>query len=246
MSLIQARRWLRDAEHVVVLTGAGMSAESGIPTFRGASGLWKQFRAEELATPQAFAARPNLVWEWYNWRRELIAEAQPHAGHYAVARMERHIPHFRLVTQNVDGLDEQAGIREVVKLHGDIWQTVCTRCGERRENRDVPISALPPRCPCHPEALLRPGVVWFGEALPAAEWDRAVAAIECAELLLVVGTSAVVYPASSLITMGIRNGAHTVEINPQSTPLSRDMDMRLVGSASEVLPALTSVFGQDS
>ncbi|MCW5963788.1 MAG: NAD-dependent deacylase [Bryobacterales bacterium] len=237
---------MRDAEAVVVLTGSGMSAESGIPTFRGASGLWKQFRAEELATPQAFASRPNLVWEWYNWRRELIGEAKPHAGHEALLLMEKCIPHFTLVTQNVDGLDKQAGIQNVVKLHGDIWQTVCTRCGERRENREVPISALPPHCQCHPDALLRPGVVWFGEALPAAEWDRAVEAVENAELLLVVGTSAVVYPASSLITIGIRNGAHTVEINPQSTPLSHEMDLCLAGSAAELLPAIASALESDA
>lgn len=243
--MIQARRWLRDAEHVVVLTGAGMSAESGIPTFRGASGLWKQYRAEELATPQAFATRPNLVWEWYNWRRELIAAAEPHAGHAALRLMEARIPSFTLVTQNVDGLDERAGIRKVLKLHGDIWQTVCTRCGERRENREVPLSSLPPHCHCHPEALLRPGVVWFGEALSPA-WDDAVDAVKHAELLLVVGTSAVVYPASSLITMGIRHGAHTVEINPQSTPLSADMDLRLAGSASELLPAIASVLEKDA
>lgn len=238
--MIQVRRWLRDAEDVVVLTGAGMSAESGIPTFRGASGLWKHFRAEELATPQAFASQPNLVWEWYNWRRELIAEAKPHAGHRALALMEERVPHFTLVTQNVDGLDAVAGIRNVLKLHGDIWQTICTRCGERRENREVPISSLPPHCQCHPDALLRPGVVWFGEALPAEEWDLAVDAVENAELLLVVGTSAVVYPASSLITLGIRNGAHTVEINPHSTPLSDEMDLHLAGAAAELLPAIAS------
>jgi len=241
VSLIQVRRWLRESEHVVVLTGAGMSAESGIPTFRGVGGLWKQFRAEELATPQAFALRPNLVWEWYNWRRELIAGTRPNAGHQALAQIEQRIADFTLVTQNVDGLDGQAGIRNLVRLHGDIWGTVCTRCGERRENREVPLAHLPPLCHCHPEALLRPGVVWFGEALPAAEWERAMAAVQRADLLLVVGTSAVVYPASSLITMGIRYGAHTVEINPQETRLSGEMEVCLHGSAAEMLPDLASV-----
>jgi NAD-dependent deacetylase len=240
--LIQARKWLRDAEHVVVLTGAGMSAESGIPTFRGPDGIWKQFRAEELATPQAFASRPNLVWEWYNWRRELIAKAEPHAGHQALAHMEACAPNFTLITQNVDGLEERVGIRNLVRLHGDIWETVCTRCGERRRNHDVPLSSMPPHCFCHPEALLRPGVVWYGEALPSSAWDRAVHAVEHADLLLVVGTSAVVYPASSLITLGIRHGAHTIEVNPQSTPLSNDMDLRLAGAASSILPSLASVF----
>ena len=223
-----------------------MSAESGIPTFRGAAGLWKQFRAEELATPQAFASRPNLVWEWYNWRRELISAAHPNAGHRALATLEQRIPDFTLITQNVDGLDGQAGIRNVVRLHGDIWQTVCTRCGQRQENREVPVSSMPPRCFCHPEALLRPAVVWFGEALPSTEWDKAVAAVQRADLLLVVGTSAVVYPASSLITLGIRHGAHTVEINPQATPLSGEMDLCLNGSAAEILPDLASVFEKES
>lgn len=221
-----------------------MSAESGIPTFRGPSGIWKQFRAEEIATQQAFAARPNLVWEWYNWRREIIAAAEPNAGHRALAALENNVDDFTLVTQNVDGLDELAGVRNIVKLHGDIWQTICTECGKRRENREVPLSSFPPLCDCKSDALLRPGVVWFGESLPHQEWERAETAIKRAELLLVVGTSAVVYPASSLITMGIRHGAHTVEINPQTTPLSGEMDVHLTGSAAELLPDIVSAIAR--
>jgi NAD-dependent deacetylase len=217
-----------------------MSAESGVPTFRGPSGIWKQFRPEEIATPQAFATRPNLVWEWYNWRREIIAAAEPNAGHRALAALENSVDDFTLVTQNVDGLDELAGVRNIVKLHGDIWQTICTECGKREENRQVPLSSFPPVCQCCPDALLRPGVVWFGEPLPQEAWERAEAAVKRAELLLVIGTSAVVYPASSLITLGIRHGAHTVEINPQTTPLSSEMDVHLTGSAAELLPDIVS------
>jgi NAD-dependent deacetylase len=215
-----------------------MSAESGIPTFRGPAGLWRQYRAEELATPQAFASRPNLVWEWYNWRRELMANAQPHAGHHALALLESRIPDFSLVTQNVDGLDERAGIRNVIRLHGDIWRTICTRCGEERENREVPLSMMPPHCTCSPDALLRPAVVWFGETLPQDAWQQAEEAMLRAELLLVVGTSAVVYPASGLVPLAIRNGAQTVEINPQPTALSDEVDVRLAGSAAELLPQI--------
>lgn len=169
-----------------------------------------------------------------------MAKARPHAGHRALATLQTCVEDFTLITQNVDGLDDLAGLRDVVKLHGDIWQTVCVRCGERRENREVPLSVLPPHCHCQPDSLLRPDVVWFGEKLPPKEWDRAEAAVRRADMLLVVGTSAVVYPASSLITMGIRHGAHTVEINPQSTPLSSEMELCLNGSAAELLPDIVS------
>jgi NAD-dependent deacetylase len=215
-----------------------MSAESGIPTFRGPGGLWRHYRAEELATAQAFANRPNLVWEWYGWRRELMAKAQPHAGHAALAALEARIPDFTLITQNVDGLDERAGIRNVIRLHGDIWRTVCTRCGDQRENREVPLATMPPHCFCAPDALLRPAVVWFGETLPSEAWLAAEDAMARAELLLVIGTSAVVYPASSLVPLAIRSGAQTVEINPQPTALSDEVDIRLAGSASELLPRI--------
>ena len=224
-----------------MIAGAGMSAESGIPVFRGPSGMWKNFRAEELATPQAFAERPNLVWEWYNWRREIIAAAEPNPGHRAVAALESRVNDFTLVTQNVDGLDERAGVRNIVKLHGDIWQTVCTRCGERLENHQVPLSSFPPFCHCASDAPLRPGVVWFGETLPPHAWAKAEEAVRRAKLLLVVGTSAVVYPASSLISLGIRHGAHTVEINPETTPFSDEVEVHLAGSAAELLPDIVSV-----
>lgn len=238
VSIVQARRWLREAESVAVITGAGISAESGVPVFRGPGGLWRQYRPEELATPQAFERDPQLVWEWYNWRRKLIAATVPNLGHRALADLEAQIPDFTLITQNVDGLHDRAGSKRVLKLHGDIWHTICTLCGRRGENREVPIDPLPPRCTCHPEALLRPAVVWFGEPLPFDTWEAAEAAVKRAEVLLVVGTSAVVYPASGLITIGLRHGAHTIEINPQLTPVSDAVDLRLAGNAAEILPQL--------
>ena len=193
---------------------------------------------EELASPQAFAQDPKLVWEWYNWRRELIAAVEPNAGHRALVEMEKASDDFTLITQNVDGLHTLAGSSRPLKLHGDIWETVCMLCGERRVNREVPLTSLPPRCSCHPEAVLRPAVVWFGEALPFAVWEQSEAAVKRAELVLIVGTSAVVYPASGLITIGMRNGARTVEINTNRTPISDSVDLHLSGNAAEILPDL--------
>src|SRR5260370_1133383 len=158
------REWLRQANSVAVLTGAGVSAESGVPTFRGVNGLWKQYRAEDLATPEAFDRDPRLVWEWYDWRRCLIANAKPNAGHYALAELERQVPSFTLITQNVDDLHDTAGSRNILKVHGSIWIVRCTSCGKERVDRTAPLPDLPPRCECG--SLLRPGVVWFGEPLP--------------------------------------------------------------------------------
>ena len=181
-------------ERIVVFTGAGVSADSGIPTFRGAGGLWRNFRAEDLATPQAFARDPALVWEWYEWRRELVRNAQPNAAHYAIASLDRAV----VVTQNVDGLHARAGSRDVIELHGNLFRVRCTR---ERTTRDAtePFHDLPPRCECG--ALLRPDVVWFGEMLPAQALERASQLIRDADLLLVVGTSGVVYPAAGLVSL---------------------------------------------
>ncbi len=244
MSIVVARRWLREAESVAVITGAGISAESGVPVFRGPGGLWRKYRAEELASPQAFASDPKLVWEWYNWRREIIAAAEPNAGHRALVEIEKSIADFSLITQNVDGLHALAGSKRVWKLHGDIWEMICTRCGERRADRTVPLDPLPPHCHCHPQAVLRPAVVWFGEALPFDVWEAAEAAVRRAEVLFVIGTSAVVYPASGLIAIGMRNGAHTVEINAHRTPVSDSVDLRLEGNAAEILPDLVDFIRQ--
>ena len=159
-----AREWLKQARSVAVLTGAGVSAESGVPTFRGNGGLWKQYRAESLATPQAFARDPKLVWEWYDWRRSVIAEVRPNPGHYALVELEKRTPIFTLITQNVDGLHELAGSRNVLRLHGSIWTLRCLDCGRERDDRAPRLAEIPPYCECG--GMLRPGVVWFGEALP--------------------------------------------------------------------------------
>jgi NAD-dependent deacetylase len=241
--VIGLREALRAASSLVVLTGAGISAESGVPIFRGAGGLWRNYSPQELATPEAFARNPRLVWEWYDWRRRVIHEAQPNAGHRALVALEDRIaaqPHrqgsFTLVTQNVDGLHDRAGSREVLKLHGDIWLVRCTACGALERNEDVPLEELPPRCRCG--GLLRPGVVWFGEALPAAEWERASQSSARAQVMLVIGTSAVVYPAAGLAELARAARAKLAIINLEPTPLDTAADWVLSGKAGEVLPGL--------
>ena len=235
---------LQQAKRVTVLTGAGISAESGVPTFRGAGGLWRNFSPEELATPEAFARDPRLVWEWYNWRREIIHRAQPHAGHLALAELEREKAgdeerrgnRFTLVTQNVDGLHDRAGSRNLLKLHGDIWWVRCLKCGAEERNEQEPLPELPPRCHCG--GLLRPAVVWFGEPLPLDQWGRALEASAQAEILLVIGTSAMVYPAAGLAEVARRSGARLAVINPEPTPLDGLANWVLKGESGTLLPRL--------
>lgn len=232
----QVRGWLKEARSVAVLTGAGVSAESGVPTFRGPGGLWKQYRPEDLATPGAFARDPKLVWEWYDWRRGRITETQPNPGHYALAEMEKRISRFTLITQNVDGLHEQAGSRNVLRLHGSIWIVRCTSCETEHEDRRTPLPEVPPMCECG--GMLRPGVVWFGEPLPPGVWRDAEAAARSADLFLVIGTSAVVYPAAGLAQIAKSSGARIVEINVAETVLSKEIDEFLQGPSGELLPRL--------
>jgi NAD-dependent deacetylase len=233
---VEAAARLRAAERIVAMTGAGVSAESGIPTFRGADGLWRQYRAEDLASPQAFARDPELVWEWYNWRRELIASRAPNAAHRALVEIEKRAPYFVLVTQNVDGLHHAAGSRDVVELHGNIWRVRCTGCGIEREDRDVPI-AIPPRCgSC--SSLMRPGVVWFGEPLPEGALEQAYAEAQRADVVLVIGTSGVVQPAASLVWAAKSAGAFAIEMNLDPTPHTGAVDVSIMGKAGETLPAL--------
>lgn len=227
---------LREASSVAVLTGAGVSAESNVPTFRGNGGMWKQFRAEELATPQAFARNPKLVWEWYDWRRQTIAQAQPNAGHHALAELEHRVSRFTLITQNVDDLHERAGSRHVLKVHGDIWTVRCTGCGREQTNKRAPLPELPPRCECG--ELLRPGVVWFGESLPQHIWQAAEKAASSADVFLVVGTSAVVYPATGLVRLAKSSGAKTIEVNVTSTAVSSMVDHSFIGPSGQILPEL--------
>jgi NAD-dependent deacetylase len=230
-----ARARLARARRVVALTGAGISAESGVPTFRGADGLWRNHRAEELATARAFARDPHLVWEWYESRRRRLDGLAPNAGHHALARLEAQRPEFLLATQNVDGLHAQAGSRRLVELHGNIWRLRCLGCGAVREERR-PLTDLPPRCAC--SGLLRPDVVWFGEDLPEGALEQAFAAARAAEVVLVVGTSSLVYPAAAVPEAALAAGAFVVEVNPERTPLSEACALALRGPAAEVLPLI--------
>jgi NAD-dependent deacetylase len=223
---------------MVALTGAGISAESGIPTFRGAGGLWRKFRPEELATPQAFARDPKFIWEWYSWRRGLIAAVQPNAGHLALAALEQKAARFTLVTQNVDGLHDRAGSRNILKVHGDIWMVRCLSCGHEARDERLEFPELPPRCSCG--GMLRPGVVWFGEMLPVEVWNAAQREVSEADVMLVIGTSAVVYPAAALAPLAKSAGARIIEINPEITPISGTVDCSLRGRAAEILPKLVA------
>jgi len=228
---------LQTARRVVALTGAGISAESGIPTFRDAqSGLWARFRPEELATPEAFRRNPELVWDWYAWRRGLVARATPNPGHLALARLGTLVPDWLLVTQNVDGLHQRAGSRAVVELHGNIHRNKCFDEGvvvaEWRETGE-----RPPRCPrCG--GPLRPDVIWFGESLPAQALAQAEAAARGCQMLFSIGTSAAVFPAAQLPLTALQAGAMVVEVNKDPTPLTGIATFSLLGLAGEILSRL--------
>ena len=227
---------LEEDPHIGVLTGAGVSAESGVPTFRGEDGLWKSYRAEELATPGAFARDPALVWEWYDWRRQVCAGTEPNPAHEAIAGLDRALSRFLLVTQNVDGLHARAGSKRIVELHGNIFRARCTRCGAMKDDLSVPLEEIPPRCECG--ALLRPDIVWFGEGLQETALQQAFEVCRSCDLMLVVGTSAVVQPAASMPLLAKQAGAGIIEINPDATPITPLVDLHLEGKAAEILPAL--------
>jgi NAD-dependent deacetylase len=235
---------LRRRPRVAVLTGAGISAESGIPTFRGKDGLWRQYRAEDLATSEAFERDPKLVWEWYDWRRRIIGEREPHAGHRVLARWEKLFPSYVLITQNVDGLHRKAGSKNILELHGNIWQVRCIAEGEVTENYERPLPKIPPLCPSCGK-LLRPNVVWFGESLPAEVLNQALAASAGCELMFVIGTSAFVQPAASLPLLASENGAVLVEINPDHTPLTAEADFSFRQKAGEILPAIDDLLSPE-
>lgn len=254
--LERASEALRAAQRVVVFTGAGISAESGIPTFRDAmTGLWARYDPAELATPQAFRADPELVWGWYEWRRALVSRAQPNAGHRAVAAIEARVPGTVVVTQNVDDLHERAGSAAPIRLHGSLFAPRCADCATPAVVPPVGSSSTdaegdaasasvaegqrlaPPTC-ASCGGLVRPGVVWFGEALPADALNAAIDAAEKCDLLLAVGTSGVVYPAAEIPAVAARNGATVVQVNPEPTALDRVADVNLRGPAAVVLPAL--------
>ncbi|MEN3038283.1 MAG: NAD-dependent deacylase [Candidatus Kryptonium sp.] len=230
---------LKNAKSVVVLTGAGISAESGVPTFRGQEGLWKKFKPEELATFDAFIRNPELVWEWYNYRRKLILEVKPNPGHYALVELENILPNFTLITQNVDNLHRRAGSKNVIELHGNIERNYCIKCGKRYDDVNLAIEMKSPKCDCG--GLIRPDVVWFGEMLPIDAWDKAEESASNCDVFFSVGTSGVVYPAASLPQIAKRSGAYTVEINIERTDLSWFMDEVIIGKSGEVLPELVKI-----
>jgi len=234
-SVEAARAAVSNARVIAVLTGAGVSAESGVPTFRSNGGLWRTNRFQDLATPEGFARNPRLVWEWYEERRRNLAEKKPNAGHEALAEKERRTKDFTLITQNVDGLHDAAGSRNIVKLHGDIWALRCTKCAEEKVSREQ-LTELPPFCACG--GMMRPGVVWFGEQLPEGSIERATDAALKAGAFIVAGTSAQVYPAAGLIPLAIRRGAVVIEVNPEETEFSEQVSYALRGPSAEILPRL--------
>jgi NAD-dependent deacetylase len=247
--LARAKALLQHAQRILVMTGAGISAESGVPTFRGAGGLWKEFRPEDLATPEAFARDPRLVWEWYAWRRSLVAKCQPNPGHLALARWIISRTGVSLVTQNVDALHEaaarqvapdRAGDLAPIRLHGSLARTRCSRC-DFATDHDVPVDTASigtlPHCPdCG--GLLRPDVVWFGESLPATALQRAAAAGAEADLCLVVGTAGAVYPAAAYVLAVERRGRPVLVVDPGVTAFDQVARVKLAGTAGELLPAL--------
>jgi len=225
------------ATRVTVLTGAGISAESGIPTFRGPEGLWNDHKPEDLATPEAFARDPELVWSWYDWRRGLVAKARPNAAHIALAALERRAA-VSVITQNVDGLHAQAGSRELIELHGNIWKVRCTACAVISANTEVPLRAIPPRC-ARCQRVVRPHIVWFGEAVDPYDYQRSVEMTRSADLFLAIGTSGLVHPAAGLARVAKTAGVTVVEINPDETPHSPLADLVVRDRASHVFEGLS-------
>ena len=232
----QLRALLSRATRVTALTGAGISAESGIPTFRGPEGLWNNYRPEDLATPDAFARDPELVWRWYDWRRGIVAKARPNAAHRGLAMLERDQA-VTVITQNVDGLHAAAGSRELIELHGNIWKVRCTSCALIAANTDVPLAVIPPRCGrCG--AVVRPHIVWFGEAVDPYDFQRSVEMSRSADVFLVIGTSGVVQPAASLANLAKSAGATVVEINPDPTPITAVASLVFHERATQVFESL--------
>lgn len=232
----QFSTWLagRRFRRLAALTGAGISAESGVPTFRGSDGLWQQMSMAELFTPQALAEQPLLAWQLYDELRTRIAATQPNAGHRALVELGRQRT-LAVITQNIDGLHQRAGSEGVLELHGTLWQLRCDACGYREENTQAPLPALPPGCPGCP-SVLRPDIVFFTEALPQAALSAAMRAAEGCDLLLVIGTSGVVYPAAGLPGTARSRGALLVEVNPEETALTGMMDYTIRATAAEALP----------
>ena len=235
--LEQLAERIQSGTRITVMTGAGVSAASGVPTFRGPDGIWKKYRAESLATLEAFQNDPKLVWEWYDWRRQVLSTKSPNRAHQVLAAWSRRYPNFRLITQNVDGLHERAGTEKVIRFHGSIWEVLCwNNCGpspKRWRDETVPFLEIPPRCP-HCGGMVRPGVVWFGEGIDRDVLEQSSRALDC-DVFLTIGTSSVVYPAAQLVHEARSRGAYTVEMNIEATPASGLLDLSVRGPAEEIL-----------
>ncbi|MFT4704363.1 MAG: NAD-dependent deacetylase [Bradymonadia bacterium] len=247
--LAQAADWIRSAAQVVVMTGAGVSAESGIKTFRDADGLWRTRDPMSLATPEAFAADPQNVWAFYRWRQHIARACEPNAGHLALTDMQMRCRSLVVVTQNVDGLHQRAGTKTVT-LHGDLYADRCTSCGREDNVLHQPLPGVDPSSPSDDPplphctscgSLMRPGVVWFGESLPEGPVERAAEAASAANLMLIIGTSGVVYPAAGLAELTQRNGGRIIVVNPGTTPHTSTADLHLRGTSASVLPRLVDV-----
>ncbi len=225
---------------IAVLTGAGISAESGIPTFRGKDGLWNKYDPMDLATPEAFQRNPKLVWQWYDWRRKLIADAKPNKAHFILADLERKYKDLWIITQNIDGLHQRAGSLKVIELHGNIWTVKCLECGVRYREEKTPLKEIPPRCR-NCGGLVRPAVVWFGEPLPKEALEKSYSCTVSAEVFIVVGTSAQVYPAAELPFVAKSRGAKIIEINPEETPITPYTDISIRDRASVGMEKLIKI-----
>lgn len=230
---------LKEASSLVFFTGAGISAESGIPTFRGKEGLWKKFRPEELANFNAFISNPEMVWEWYNHRKKIIHESQPNEGHLTIARMQKYFDKVTVVTQNVDNLHRRAGSNNIFELHGNIERNFCVNCKEFY-NEELDFSEGVPKCKCG--GLIRPDVVWFGEMLPEDQFRGGESVSFNSDIFFVVGTSAVVYPAVGLVTVAKQGGAVIVEVNIEQTEISSIADYSFLGESGKVLPEILNVY----
>ncbi len=232
----ELKKIIAHSNSITVLTGAGISAESGVPTFRGSGGIWRNYQVTDVATPQAFARNPELVWEFYNWRRNLISKVTFNPGHKALVKLEKHVNDFTLITQNVDGLHKEAGSQRLLEIHGNLWEITCTKCSLLTMDRSQNMGKLPKCRKCG--GLLRPHVVWFGESLDPDIIHKAIEASKNCECMLIVGTSGVVQPAASLAYHAKAGGAVVAEINIEQTPQSGHMDFVLTGKAGEILPIL--------
>lgn len=235
----RAASLLAEAGRVVVFSGAGISAESGIATFRDAGGLWERHSIEDVATLEGFRRNPTLVWEFYESRRRQVAAAMPNAGHFAIAALARLVPEFTVITQNVDGLHQRAGSDPVLEVHGSLWRARCAGgCGVSRDPFATPLSEIPPRCECGD--FFRPSVVWFGELLPEDVWTASMNAATRADVALVVGTSGAVWPAAGIPLATRERGGVAIEVNPESTELTDHVDLTLRGASGVILPKLVA------